>query len=122
MAVLFDKTLAGGCCQPLRKARYILPTDRGRIYSRIKGIMRTVATDVELTKSMEEFATLLQKGIRLEALILFGSYVNGRPDEWSDFDIAVISPDFEGLLRWERGHVIADLTLDRDTRISPIGY
>ncbi len=84
--------------------------------------MRTVATDVELKKSIEEFAMLLQKGIMLEALILFGSYVNGKPDEWSDFDIAVISPDFEDLLRWQRGHIIADLTLGRDTRISPMGY
>src|SRR3989304_5867195 len=29
---------------------------------------------------------------RVEAVILYGSYVNGATDEWSDLDIAVISP------------------------------
>ena len=38
--------------------------------------------------------TLKENGINLEKVIVFGSYVNGLPNAWSDIDIAVISPDF----------------------------
>ena len=29
-------------------------------------------------------------------IILFGSYVNGSPHEWSDIDVAVLVRDYEG--------------------------
>ena len=84
--------------------------------------MRTVATETDIRKSLDEFIRLLQKEIRVECLVLYGSYVNGTPDEWSDFDTAVISPDFEGIPLTKRQDIIARLTLYRDRRISPIGY
>jgi len=31
-----------------------------------------------------------------DAVILFGSYVNGNPNEWSDIDIAILINDFQG--------------------------
>jgi len=31
-----------------------------------------------------------------DAVILFGSYVNGNPHEWSDIDIAVVVNGFQG--------------------------
>ena len=34
------------------------------------------------------------KNITIEKVILFGSYADNRADEWSDIDIAIISPDF----------------------------
>ncbi|MBI4498803.1 MAG: nucleotidyltransferase domain-containing protein [Chloroflexi bacterium] len=71
---------------------------------------------------MNDFVISLSRQIRVEALILFGSYVNGTPDEWSDFDVAVISPDFEGLPLWQRQDIIARLTVKRDRRLAPIGY
>jgi uncharacterized protein len=36
---------------------------------------------------------LLQK-IRIDQAVLFGSHARGEADEWSDVDLAVISPDF----------------------------
>ena len=36
---------------------------------------------------------LLQK-IRVDQAVLFGSHARGEADEWSDVDLAVISPDF----------------------------
>ena len=84
--------------------------------------MRAIATATELDKAIEEFVALLNNGIRVECIILYGSYINGLPNEWSDFDVAVISPDFEGHPMWQRQETIARLTLNRDRRISPIGY
>jgi predicted nucleotidyltransferase len=82
--------------------------------------MVTTATDLD--RIISEFVALLSKAVRVEAIILYGSYVNGAPDEWSDIDIAVVSPDFEGVPMWRRQEIIASLTLDRDRRLAPIGY
>ena len=39
-------------------------------------------------------AVLLNKGIRIEQVILYGSYASGNINPYSDIDIAIISPDF----------------------------
>lgn len=38
----------------------------------------------------------LKRHIRVEKVILFGSYARGKPRPWSDIDLAVVSPDFHG--------------------------
>lgn len=81
-----------------------------------------VTTVSDLDRIVSEFVTLLGKSVRVEAVILYGSYVNGSPDEWSDIDIAVISPDFEGVPLWERQRIISRATVDRDVSLAPIGY
>lgn len=37
---------------------------------------------------------LREQGVHVDQLILFGSHAKGDANEWSDIDIAVISPDF----------------------------
>ena len=81
-----------------------------------------VTTATELKQVIDDFIRLLEKGIRVEAIILYGSYAEGKPREWSDIDLAVISPDFEGLSLPERQRTISRLTLNRDRSIEPIGY
>lgn len=46
--------------------------------------------------------TLETTGVRVERIILFGSYANGVPHEWSDIDLVIISPDFVNKGLWER--------------------
>jgi len=82
--------------------------------------MVTVASDV--TKSIREFIDLLERGIKVEAVILYGSHAAGRAAPDSDIDIAVVSPDFEGMGLFRRQEMIADLTVDRPDYLSPIGY
>ncbi|MEX0801278.1 MAG: nucleotidyltransferase domain-containing protein [Dehalococcoidia bacterium] len=84
--------------------------------------MRAVATNDEITHSIAEFAAALTKGIRVEAIVLYGSYVKGLPWEWSDFDVAVVSPDFEGVSMPSRQETLAVLSRGTDPRIAPIGY
>ena len=81
-----------------------------------------VTTATELNEAISDFVERLEKGIRVEAVILYGSYANGEPHEWSDIDLAVISPDFEGMPMNERQSRISRLTYERVTRIEPIGY
>lgn len=39
---------------------------------------------------------LRDQGVHVDQLILFGSHAKGDAKEWSDIDIAVVSPDFGG--------------------------
>ena len=81
-----------------------------------------VTTTSELTRAIDDFILLLKQGIEVETVILYGSYVHGNPQEWSDNDVAVISPEFESLTLPQRQRLISKLTLQRHRRISPIGY
>lgn len=58
---------------------------------------------------VERLMTRIAQQMRVDALILFGSRVNGQPDEWSDYDFVVVSPDFEGVPFLERGCVLLPL-------------
>jgi len=46
---------------------------------------------------VERFIAQLNRVLQVERVILFGSHAYGRPHEWSDIDIVVISPAFAGL-------------------------
>ena len=81
-----------------------------------------VTTASDLDRIIAAFVRLLNDSIRVEAVILYGSHVNGSPDEWSDIDVAVISSDFEGLQMWERQRIISRATLGREPSLAPIGY
>jgi predicted nucleotidyltransferase len=43
-----------------------------------------------------KYADEVRKTLNPDAIILFGSYVNGSPHEWSDIDIAVVINDYKG--------------------------
>ena len=43
-----------------------------------------------------KYAEEVQKVLNPEKIILFGSYVNGTPREYSDIDIAVVMNDYQG--------------------------
>lgn len=43
--------------------------------------------------TIERFRVALEREIRVDRLVLFGSYAHGAPDAWSDIDLAVVSPD-----------------------------
>ncbi len=53
-----------------------------------------IATDVE--KRIQRLIQLAGKELRLEAVYLFGSTAKGDDHEWSDIDLAIVSPDFIG--------------------------
>jgi predicted nucleotidyltransferase len=81
-----------------------------------------VATSTELDEIVKGFVEALKVRIRVEAIILYGSYARDTAYDQSDIDLAVISPDFEGVPMYHRQEIIADLTYKEDGRVSPIGY
>lgn len=59
------------------------------------------------------------KGIRVEKIVLYGSYASGKVRADSDLDIAVISTDF-GKDRFEEGKMLLKLAWRIDPRIEPV--
>ncbi len=64
-----------------------------------KTVLKTLA---RLKKALEA------KGIKVNKLVLFGSYANGTYKEGSDIDVVVISSDFSGKGYWERVDILSD--------------
>ena len=53
--------------------------------------------NTEIKKLIEQYLKLLaEKGFHISEAYLYGSYANGKPDKWSDIDLAIISEEFEG--------------------------
>lgn len=51
---------------------------------------------------------LERKNIKVDKIILFGSYAKGTQRDGSDIDVAVISNDFQGRNYWERIDILTD--------------
>lgn len=47
-----------------------------------------------VTESVERFLAAVRRNWRVDAAYVFGSHALGRAHEWSDIDLAIISPDF----------------------------
>jgi predicted nucleotidyltransferase len=71
-----------------------------------------------VAESVERFLTALRPLRRVDAAYLYGSQVRGDAREWSDIDLAVISPDFQGDLFQERVMLLR-LAVEVDDRIEP---
>ena len=76
----------------------------------------------EVNEKIRKFLDMLNaSGIRLERVILFGSYAHGSVNRWSDIDIALVSRDFQGIGFYDR-RKLNPYILKTDTRIEPHPY
>jgi hypothetical protein len=48
---------------------------------------------------------------------LFGSHARGAADQWSDVDLAVVSPDFEGMSHRQVIDLLVEVALAVDPRV-----
>jgi len=76
----------------------------------------------EIKAIVTQFARRLgELGIEVSQIILYGSYAKGKPKEYSDIDIAVVSPTFEKLDIFKRQEVLSIAHHGFDEPIEPIG-
>ncbi len=62
----------------------------------------------EIKKIIERYVRELEGlGIEVSQVILYGSYARGNPEEYSDIDIAVVSPAFSKLDIFERQQILS---------------
>ena len=64
---------------------------------------------------------LADNNIKVEQAILFGSYVQGTFNNWSDIDLAIVSADFVGE-RFSDRNKIRRIKLDVSCELEPIPY
>jgi uncharacterized protein len=76
------------------------------------------ARNNELEKIIQIFLDEIQRTYRLDSAYLFGSYAKGTSNQWSDIDVAIVSPDFSEDLYEER-LVLMRLAAEIDDRIEP---
>ena len=79
-------------------------------------------TEVDIQHIIGQFVSELQKHIRVQKVILYGSYAHGNQGEWSDIDLAIISDDFKRMKQVKRAELLALAHMNSDAAIEPIGY
>lgn len=82
-------------------------------------MLKAAATIEQIGREIVDF---LGKHITVDQLILFGSYAHGNPRKDSDFDILVVSQDFENMDIFEKMKLFSEVTLAIDSRIELKGF
>lgn len=81
-----------------------------------------VKTPSQVTRMIHRYVAGLERHIRIEKVILFGSYADGRAHELSDIDLAVISPDFDGKGLYKRAVLLSKARAYCDPAIESLAY
>lgn len=63
---------------------------------------------------------LVEAGITVNRVIVFGSQSSGRHHYWSDIDLLVVSPRFDGKCKREDVNLLWHIAARVDSRIEPI--
>ncbi len=63
---------------------------------------------------------LQANGLTVKFGVVFGSQATGRANRWSDIDVVVVSPQFDGLRHRRDVDLLWRLAASTDSRIEPI--
>jgi predicted nucleotidyltransferase len=63
---------------------------------------------------------LLENGFDIHFAVIFGSQTTGQAGPWSDIDLIVVSPKFDGDLKRQDLDLLWRLAAHTDSRIEPI--
>jgi len=78
--------------------------------------------DIEVIfDTIERYADVVGKNIKINRLFLFGSFARGNSDKDSDIDVAVVSDDFSGDVSEDR-LMLMKCRWDIDLRIEPMPF
>jgi predicted nucleotidyltransferase len=64
-------------------------------------------------------ATIAERGIHVDKVLVYGSYASNRQRSDSDLDVAIVSPDF-GRDRLDEGILLNRLAWRIDARLHPV--
>lgn len=77
---------------------------------------------IEIINIVKKYVeNLIKKGMSFDAVYLFGSQAKGTTHEWSDIDVAVVSPTLSKDYS-EGRFMLWKYTRDIDLRIEPHGF
>lgn len=77
--------------------------------------------DRSVVKAVQSYLHALQAhGFPVKFGVVFGSQATGKADHWSDIDLLVVSPRFDGDVAWSDMDALMRLAARVDSRIEPI--
>ena len=77
--------------------------------------------DSSIVRSVQDYLNSLQReGIVVRFGIVFGSQATDKTDQWSDIDLLVVSPQFDGPRNRRDVDLLWRLAAKSDSRIEPI--
>ncbi len=76
-----------------------------------------MAALADLEEIIERGLARVRERVRIEAAYLFGSQLTGDADEYSDIDLAVFTPDVDGLNFVERINLTSEIAVECDSRL-----
>ena len=74
-----------------------------------------------IKKRIDEYVKKLEQHIEIDKVVLFGSWANGNPNDLSDIDLAIFSPDF-GENKLKELQLLSKLSWEVDETIEAIPY
>ena len=95
--------------------------DLRKVFIEIWGLRMVENDDVILKKVKLFLDRLNSSGIHVAKAYLFGSYLTGKADEWSDIDVAVVSPQISDD-RFEERVTLTKIAMTIDDRIEPLPF
>ncbi len=82
-----------------------------------------VKTQSQLKSLIEQYVQKLEeRGVRVQTVVLFGSYARHRVHEGSDIDIAVVAPQFARMNLLKRYETLGLANMTLRAPIQSIGY
>ena len=81
-----------------------------------------VASANQIRRILRDFIRAVEPAIAVERVVLYGSYVRGEANEWSDIDVAVISSSFNNLPQTRVIDMLARKIIRCDSRLMPVAY
>jgi uncharacterized protein len=77
--------------------------------------------DSSIVEIVQRYLRALQRtGIHAHIAILFGSFARGQATEWSDIDLVVVAPEFDGPRSLPLVEKLWPMTGEADNRIEPV--
>jgi len=74
----------------------------------------------EIIEKVKEFVKEIKRHrIKVTKVVIYGSSVSGKAHEYSDIDVAIVSPDF-GKDRYEEGARLFEIASKIDPLIEPV--
>lgn len=81
-----------------------------------------VKTRGQVESIIKAYIKEVRKVYRVEKVILFGSYANGMASEFSDIDVAIVSPDFHGKPEMEILQKLSRIAMKIDTSLEVLAF
>lgn len=76
----------------------------------------------EIDRILKNYIDLVDKAFYIKKAFLFGSYANGNPNDNSDIDVAIVSPDFKYIPEERFLKILFRLARNVELSIEPIGF